>query len=186
MMRAWLVAGLVALSALGCTGADQGYNDDGSPEWVNRGSGAVKEDGKRVFYGVGMVSGIYNRALARTTAENRARAEIGKIFRTYSASLMRDYMAATTAGTMDTTSEEQHIDQTIKTFSAVTLNGVVITDHWVDQDGTVYALARLDLAEFNGALQEMAELDAKTRDFVRANAEKAFDRLNAEENRHVQ
>ncbi len=185
MMRAWLVASLLTLSAIGCTGADQAYNDDGSPAWVSRGSGAAKEDGRRVFYGVGMVSGIYNRALARTTAENRARAELGKIFQTYSASLMRDYMAATTAGTMESTAEEQHVDQAIKTFSAVTLNGVMITDHFVDQDGTVYALARLDLAEFEGALQQMRELDAKTRDFVRANAQKAFDRLDSEEDRRA-
>ena len=188
MMRAWLVTGLLALTAIStvrCTGADQAYNEDGSPAWVTRGSGAVTEEGKRVFYGVGMVSGIYNKALARTTAENRARAELGKIFKTYSASLMRDYMAATTAGTMETTSEEQHIDQAIKTFSAVTLNGVMIVDHFVDSDGTNYALARLDLAEFSGALQQMKELDAQTRDFVRANAEKSFDRLNAEEDRNA-
>jgi len=183
MFRAILSAILLFSLAAGCTGADTSYNSDGSPDWVTRGSAAVKEDGKRVFYGVGMVSGIYNRAMARATSENRARAEIGKIFRTYSSSLMRDYMASTTAGTAETTYEEQHVDQAIKTFSAVTLNGVVIIDHWIDQDGTVFSLARLDLAEFEGALDQAKQLDAKTRDFVRANADAAFDRLSGEENK---
>jgi len=75
------------------------------------------------------------------------------------------------------------VDQAIKTFSAVTLNGVVIIDHWIDQDGTVFSLARLDLAEFEGALDQAKQLDAKTRDFVRANADAAFDRLSGEENK---
>ena len=180
-MRLSALLCLTLLSLNACTGADVGPN--GEPAWVTRGSGSVMEDGKRLFYGVGMVTGVGNRALARTTAENRARAEIGKVFKTYSASMMRDYMASTAGGTMDASAEEQHIDQTIKTFSAVTLNGVVIVDHWVGDDGTVYALAQLDLSAFEGALDQMKELDAKTRDFIRANAEKAFDKLEAEENR---
>jgi hypothetical protein len=165
-----------------CSGDGEYYGESGEPKWVVRGSGAFEEDGKKIFFGVGMVNGIGNKALARSTAENRARADLGKIFRTYSASLMRDYMASTTAGDMTASAEEQHVDQAIKTFSKITLSGVMIVDHWQDpSDGTVYALARLDLAEFGGALEKMKELDAKTRDFVRANADKAFDRLSAEE-----
>jgi hypothetical protein len=58
------------------------------PEWVNKGSGAFGGE-KRVFYGVGSASGIRNHALARTTADNRARAEISKTFQVYSASTSR-------------------------------------------------------------------------------------------------
>ncbi|MBM4355489.1 MAG: hypothetical protein FJ109_17155 [Deltaproteobacteria bacterium] len=172
----------LGLLMLACSGGGDYYEESGEPKWVVRGSGAFEEGGKKIFFGVGMVNGIGNKALARSTAENRARADLGKIFRTYSASLMRDYMASTTAGDMTASAEEQHVDQAIKTFSKITLSGVMIVDHWQDpSDGTVYALARLDLAEFGGALEKMKELDAKTRDFVRANADKAFYRLAAEE-----
>ena len=56
------------------------------PDWVLKGSGAFGGDAGNVFYGVSSVSGVRNHALARTTAENRARSEIGKIFEVYSAS----------------------------------------------------------------------------------------------------
>jgi len=156
------------------------------PAWVTKGSAAFNDQGSRVFYGVGAVSGVKNKPLARTAAENRARAEIGKIFETYTASLMRDYMASTTGGAAVTgdsaTSEEQHIEQAVKTFSATTLSGVIIIDHWVDpSDGTVYALAKLDLDGFKNSLDKAKELSSEVRDFVRKNAEKSFDRLEAEE-----
>ncbi|MCC7202383.1 MAG: LPP20 family lipoprotein [Nitrospirae bacterium] len=157
-----------------------------APAWVTQGSAAFNDSGNRVFYGVGSVTGVKNKPLARTAAENRARAEIGKVFETYTASLMRDYMASTAGGAVvakDTaTSEEQHIEQTVKTFSAVTLSGVMIADHWTDPaDGTVYALARLDLSAFRNSLDKARELNSDVRDFVKKNAENAFDKLEAEE-----
>ncbi|MDD5434594.1 MAG: LPP20 family lipoprotein [Nitrospira sp.] len=157
-----------------------------APAWVTKGSAAFNDNGVRVFYGVGSVSGVKNKSLARTAAENRARAEIGKVFETYSASLMRDYMASTTGGAevnaQSATSEEQHIEQAVKTFSAATLSGVIVIDHWVDpSDGTVYALVKLDMDGFKNSIDKAKELNAEVRDFVRKNAEKSFDRLEAEE-----
>jgi hypothetical protein len=150
-----------------------------------RGSGAFGGEAGRVFYGVGSVTGIKNHALARTTADNRARAEIAKIFEVYSASLMKDYMASTTAGDMSASSEEQHVEQAIKTFSAATLSGVQIVDHWFHPvDGTVYALAQLDLQNFSNNLEKMKELSDKVRDYVRKNAERVHMDLEKEEAKH--
>jgi hypothetical protein len=151
------------------------------PEWVLKGSGAFGGDEGRVFYGVGSVTGIQNPSLARTTADNRGRAEIAKIFQTYSASLMKDYAASTTAGDMTASSEEQHVEQAIKTFSAMTLSGVQMVDHWYHPDGTVYALARLDLAALTDGLEKMKELSAEIRDHVRKNAERVHMDLEHEE-----
>ena len=156
------------------------------PAWVIKGSAALKDGGNQVFYGVGAVSGVRNKPLARTASSNRARAELAKIFETYTASLMKDYMASTTGGAMvgadSATSEEQHIEQAIKTFSATTLSGVEIIDYWSDpEDGTLYSLAKLDVAKFKDSLDQIKELNSQVRDFVRKNAEKAFDNLEAEE-----
>ena len=174
--------------AVGCGGEKQTEGDAPAhfkgidyPEWVMKGSGAFGGEAGRVFYGVGSVSGIKNHALARTTADNRARAEIAKIFEVYSASLMKDYMASTTAGDMSASSEEQHVEQAIKTFSATTLSGVQIVDHWFHPDGTVYALAQLDLENFTNNLDKMKELNAQVRDYVKKNAEKAHMDLEGEE-----
>jgi len=157
------------------------------PDWVTKGSGAFGGEAGRVFYGVGSVSGMRNEALARSTADNRARAEVAKIFEVYSASLMKDYMASTTAGDMSASSEEQHVEQAIKTFSAQTLSGVQIVDHWYHPtNGTIYALASLDLAAFTDSLDKMKELKAEVRDYVRKNAEKAHMALEEEEAKHQQ
>lgn len=155
------------------------------PEWVNRGSGAFGGE-KKVFYGVGSASGIRNHSLARTTAQNRARAEISKTFETYSASLMKDFQESVTAGDFSASSESQMVQQAIKTFSANTLNGVEIVDHWIHPiDGTIFALARLDIAGFHDQLSKAQELSAKVKEAVKRSAEKAFADLEAEETKRA-
>ena len=179
--------GSLAMSSLVACGHKEGdapanFKGIDYPEWVMKGSGAFGGDGKHVFYGVGSVSGIKNQSLARTTADNRARAEVSKIFEVYSASLMKDYSASTTAGDMKASSEEQHVEQAIKTFSASTLSGVQIVDHWFHpQDGTVYSLAQLDLESFTNNLDKMKELNSQVRDYVRQNAERVHMDLEKEE-----
>jgi hypothetical protein len=64
------------------------------------------------------------------------------------------------------------------------MSGALIVDHWVDTDGTEYSLAQLDMEAFRNSMDKMKELNAKVRDAVRANADKAFDELSAEESKH--
>ena len=156
-----------------------------APDWVNRGSGAFGGDKGKVFYGVGIASGIRNAAMRRSTSDSRGRAEISKILDTYVSVLNKDYMASTTAGDMSASSEEQHVEQALKTYSQMELSGVQIIDHWVDNDGTEYALAALDMDAFKNNMDKMKELNEKVKDQVRANADKAFDELSAEEAKHT-
>jgi hypothetical protein len=153
------------------------------PDWVNRGSGAFGGEKGKIFYGVGIASGIRNASLRRSTADDRARSEIVKTLDTYIARLSKDYQASTTAGDMSASSEEQHVTQALKSYSQMELSGAVVVDHWVDNDGTEYALAQLDMETFKNNMERMKELNKAVRDAVRANAEKAFDELSAEEAR---
>jgi hypothetical protein len=149
------------------------------PDWIWKGSGAFDdaETGK-VFYGVGIASGIKNKALARSAADDRARAEIAKTLEIYVAVLAKDYMASTTAGDMLVSAEEQHVEQALKTFSKTTLHGAIIVDRWMDpNDGTSYSLCKLDLFAFNEALDKNKELNSKVRDYVRQNSEKLHKQL---------
>jgi hypothetical protein len=152
------------------------------PEWLTKGTGAfTKEKGKSV-YAVGVAGGIRNTALLRTTAETRSKANLSKWFEEYIANLHKDYMASTTAGDMSRTSEEQHVEQAIKSFTAQTLRGVDIVEMWQDpENGDLYALARLDLAAALEHLSKAKELDAKVRDYVRQNADKFHEELAKEE-----
>ncbi|MFQ5455815.1 MAG: LPP20 family lipoprotein [Nitrospirota bacterium] len=181
----FIILGVTAvLLAGGCATTKKGVSVSG-PEWAKRGMGAFLDREEKVFYGVGAVTGIKNKPLAITSADNRARAEISKLFETYSASLMKDYTASTIAGDGSGSSEEQHIEQAIKTFSATTISGIMIVDHWTDSDGTLYSLARLNLDSFKDNLKRMKDLNEGIRDFVRKNAEKSFEELAAEEEKRI-
>jgi hypothetical protein len=180
----------LAVSSMFACSSSTPDNDDGKdfhldgiehPEWITKGSGR-HGDGDKSLYGVGSVSGIKNPSLARTAAGNRARDEISKVLEVYSASLMKDYSASTTAGDMSASSEEQMVTSAIKTFSANTLSGVQIIDHWVHpKNGTIFALAKLDIEGFMKMIEGAGDLNEKTKERVKRAAEKAFSDLDAEE-----
>jgi hypothetical protein len=185
MMFSVLAVGFAFLMT-GCASSPKPTADTAAagPEWVMKGSGAFDVDGTKVFYGVGAASGIRNKALLRQTADNRARAEIARTMEIYVASLSKDYMASTTAGDMSESSEEQHVETALKTFTKATLHGTQIVDRWMDPaDGSMYALCELDLLAFKDALDNYKELDEKVRDYVRDNADRMHHELEDMENR---
>jgi hypothetical protein len=186
-----LIGSAVVIAALvACGGSNQPQMSNqvqhaNGPDWVNKGSGAFGGDKGRVFYGVGIASGIHNAAMRRSTVDSRARAEIAKTLDTYVSVLNKDYMASTTAGDMNASSEEQHVEQALKTYSQMELSGVQIVDHWVDNDGTEYSLAQLSMDDVKDNMSKMKELNEAVKNAVRANADKAFDELSAEEAKHT-
>jgi len=137
----------------------------GEPEWITKGSGAFDTPKGKIFFGVGSAQGIKN-----------------KIMETYVAVLTKDYMASTAGGAdVSKSAEEQHIEQTLKSFSQMTLNGAEIVDRWKDpSDNTQFALAKLDLTAFKDTLDKAKELNSKVRDYIKENANKAFDELEKE------
>lgn len=158
----------------------------GPPNWVKKGSGVFNEKSDKSFYGVGSVMGVRNEPLAWDTAENRSRAEIAKTFETYTAYLMRDYAASTTAGDFSRNTEEQNIERAVKTFSAVTLNGVKPMDRYKDEkSGTYFVLTKLSLEDMKNNLEQAKELNSQVRDFVRKNADRLFERLEKEEDKRA-
>lgn len=198
MLRRGLPVGAVilAVALIGCGGGSKGgskgttplaaaqqkdaeafseRSSDGRPGWITKGSGAVKTDGgNRVFYGVGIFKGSMNPALARSTADNRARAEISRLLSVYSASLMKDYMSS--AQNADGSSEEvQEVEQAIKTASSNAMSGIEMVDHYYAADGTIFALAQLDVAKMNDALAAAAKSGAFKSYTAEVNTDDIFD-----------
>ena len=125
----------------------------GPPNWVKEGSGPMNTEGGKAIYGVGSVIGVKNEPLAWEAAENRARAELARTFETYTAYLMRDYAASTNAGDFTKSTEEQNVERAVKTFTAVTLNGVRPVDRYKDEDtSSYYVLTKLSFKEMHGDL----------------------------------
>lgn len=161
------------------------YCTDGRelPVWTVQGGMAFPADIGKAFYGVGMAAKISNPALLRESADNRAISELGKQFEVYTASLMNDYMASTTAD--DKAVEEQHVETVKKTVVKQTLNGVMIADRCQDKgSGVYYSLARLDLDKFKDAIMKKSELSDKMKDYVRDNANALAEKLEKEEAKH--
>ena len=153
---------------------------ESTPKWVK--SGTYTGQDAKAFYGIGEVMGIRNEPLAWDAAENRARAQMVKILSTYTAYLMRDYAASTTIADFKNTAEEQHIEEATKTFAAATLNGVRSVDRYQDEKKCIYyVVVKMDLEDVKDMLTQSKELNGQMRDFVRKNADRAFDRLEKEE-----
>jgi len=188
MVRVILFPLLAAFLIMGCAAKTQEVAQPTGPQkpaWVDKGSGAFEGEIGNAFYGVGSAYGIKNPSLLRSTADNRARAEVARVFKTYTAALMKDYAASTMAGDPNETSEEQHVEQTIKSFTKAELAGVQIVDHWKDTDtGELFALARMDLSAFENYLDQAKDLSEAVRQRVIKNAEKAFADLAKEEALH--
>ncbi len=177
----------VAVLAMACGEKPQQSNQithEGAPNWVNKGSGAFNGEKGRVFYGIGISGGVRNAALRRQDSDSKARADIAATLNTYVTRLTKSYAASTTAGDPNVSSEEQHVSDALKTYTQMQLSGVAIVDHWIANDGTEYALAQLDMDGFKGQMDKMKELNAKVKEQVKANADKAFDELSAEEAKH--
>jgi len=172
-MKRWIGAALAAGMLAACGGGPK------QPDWIMKGSGAFKAD-RKVFYGVGISEGIQSEALRRTASDNRAISEISKQLSTISTSLMRDYMAH--ASTEQKANEEQYIENTVKTFTDNVVSGVKVIDRYYDAKRNVmYSLASLSLDDLEGMAGQMKSLSNEVRDNIKANAEKAFDKMSEEE-----
>ena len=154
----------------------------GAPSWVERGSGAFQHDAE-AFYVVGAVKGITSKALAERTADNRARAELGKILEAYSADVMRDYAAsAAVDGFVPLPEEADEVEQEIEAFAAATLDGMQIVNHWTNkEEGITYALAKLDIEDFEARIAHVTGFSGEIREYLRTHADRLFDHRGAEE-----
>jgi hypothetical protein len=95
---------------------------------------------------------------------------------------LSDYAASTAAGDFKRTAEEQHIEEATKTFASATLNGVRSVDRYKDEKkGIYYVVVKMDLEDVKDMLTQSNELNSQMRDFVRKNADRAFERLEKEE-----
>jgi len=174
-----VTASLWVLTACGGIKPDTPIQDmKKAPDWVVHGGGAFDTENTRTFYGVGSASGIRNMSLLRTTSENRARNDLAKVIQFYSASLMKDYMSSTLADDPNVSSEEQHVEQAIKTVTSQTLSGVQITDHW-QNPATMefFSLAKIDLDAFKDNLEKVKQLDGRVKEYIKQNADRLHDDL---------
>lgn len=173
-----IVAASLAISA--CTSrtvveSDMGIK--GAPKWVNEGSQAFKDDKTRFFRGVGSAPKMPDGYLQKSTADNRARAEVAQIFSSYMNLIASDYSGTLTDGT--DIASEQAVSRTLDTITKLNLIGVEIIAHWKDKNsGMVYSLAEFDMKNFKSVSGVSDKMSAELSKFIDKEAGNIFDTMN--------
>lgn len=188
-MKKFLTLAIACLMAVGLTACGKQVNPNAGPKWVNSRSTLEKDFGKG-FYSVGTFQGSQNQGQIRLKAEERARQAMGALLSTYVTSLSKDYMASTTAGDMSAVDDEQHVETAMKLFVQQQVQMAAPIEYHYERgtnaaNGTIYCLMKLDYAKVTEELAKVKNLSEKLRDFVRKNADKAFDGLDQEAAKHA-
>lgn len=149
------LAQIFALALTGCAslGAPLGQMRglQAYPAWVRAGSIAQGSGAQRELVGVGEVRGIRNVALSRSTADNRARAELARVLDAYVDAWVSQ--VALPGGPPQA--------PLARALAAAMLPAAQIVAHdYRADDGAVYALARLRLADAQAAIDGLREVDA--------------------------
>ena len=154
------------------------------PKWVLKGGGAYSDGEGEAFYGVGSATGIKNFSLQRQVADDRARADLAKVFEVYTETLTKDYQAHTTAGSFATSTEEQNSEAAVKVVVSSTLRGVMIVDHFeIPERQEFISLARLDYDAFKRNVEQAEEfkvLPHKVRQDIKDRADALHEEMEAE------
>ena len=158
-------------------------------KWALIGGGAFTDSEGKAFYGVGAATGIKNFSLQRQVADDRARADLAKVFEYYVETLTKDYQAHTTAGSFATSSEEQNAEAAVKVVVSSTLRGVTIIDHFeIPARRELISLARLDYDAFKQNVtqaEEFKQLPQKVREDIKDRADALHEEME-EESRKLQ
>ena len=154
------------------------------PKWALTGGGAFTDEKGKAFYGVGSATGIKNFSLQRQVADDRARADLAKVFDYYVETLTKDYQAHTTAGSFATSTEEQNSEAAVKVVVSQTLRGVMIVDHFeVIERKEFISLVRLDYDAFKRNVvqaEEFKRLPPQVREDIKERADALHKEMEVE------
>ncbi|MEE8059844.1 MAG: LPP20 family lipoprotein [Pseudomonadales bacterium] len=145
---------------------------DGAPDWVNEGTQAIDNDKGQLLHGVGVAPTMGDTSLQKNTADNRARAEIASILKTYIDSTLIDY----TASVGD--NADMNIEREIRTTTQLALSGSRILGYWKDQNnGDIYAFAELSLDAIDDLIATADNLSGTFKQFYRQKSNANFERF---------
>jgi hypothetical protein len=181
-IRTFAVAS-VMLALAACGGGKTVVESDlgikGAPDWVNKGTQAVNDRDGRLFHGVGSSPSVGDEALQRSTADDRARAEVARMLSTYVDAVSNDYSAA--AGTGANANADQSVSRQIKAVTKQNLAGSKIIGRWKDsRTNMVYSIAELDFRQVKTTLEGANGMNDDVKRYIGRNADNIFDKVSGE------
>ncbi len=179
MMKRSAVFGFTLLLLLGgCAGKTLVESDlgiKGAPDWVNEGTQVLNDRDGRLFHGVGQAPPMGDLSLQKSTADNRARAEVARILSSFIDVVSKDFGDA--SGTDGEMIARQTVSRQIESLTKTNLSGARIIGHWRDQKtGTIYAVAELDLERVKQVLAVSQELNQSFGSYLQKRGDTIFDR----------
>ena len=176
-------AAALTLALAACGGGKTVVESDlgikGAPDWVNKGTQAVSDKDGRLFHGVGSAPSLGDDALQRSTADDRARAEVARMLSTYIDAVSNDYSAS--AGTGTNASADQSVSRQIKAVTKQNLAGSKIIGRWKDsRTSMVYSIAELDLKSVKTTLEGANGMNDDVKRYIGRNADNIFDKVSGE------
>lgn len=171
---------LLSLTLFACSSHTKVESDlgiKGAPDWVNEGKQAFKDGKDRFFRGIGSAPTMNDPSLQKTTADNRARAELAQVFSSFMDVMANDYSAA--VADTDEVINEQAVSRSIKNITKLNLTGAEIIARWKDKKtGIVYSLAEIDMKKFKTVSSAAQNMDPALKQFIEKEADNIFDAMN--------
>ncbi len=148
----------------------------GAPDWVNEGTQMLKDKNGRLFHGVGSATPMGDESLQKSTADDRARAELARILNSYLTVASNDYSTSASSG--GEVVHEQSVTREIENLSRVNLTGSKIIGRWRDKkSGDIYSIAELDMKHMKQTLELAEQMSPSLRAFLNQESDNIFDRL---------
>ncbi len=173
-----IVAAALVLIA-GCSGktnVESDLNIKGAPDWVNEGTQMLNDKGGRLFHGVGSAPSMGDRSLQRSTADERARAEIARVLNSFLQTASNDYSAMASSG--GETVNQQSISRQIENFTQINLTGAKIIGRWSDKrTGELWSIAELDMKRMKDTLEKAEQMSPGLREFLSSKGDSVFDQM---------
>jgi len=140
---------------------------------------AMSAAAANIRHDLGVDFDAVDEALQRSTADDRARAEVARMLSTYLDVVSNDYAAA--SGTGASANADQSVSRQIKAVSKTNLAGSKIIGRWKDgKTNTVYSIAELDLKQIKTTLESANGMNEDLRRYIGRNAENIFDKVSGE------
>ena len=175
-----LVLALLMAACAGKTKVESDLRIAGAPDWVNKGTQFINDKDGRLFHGVGEAEPMGTASLQKTTADNRARAEVARILSSYVDAISNDYTAASRATGGKPLSEDV-VSRQINSATKVNLAGVKIIAHWKDKNThIIYSLAELDKKDVDKTIGLRKDMNADLKRYIKENGENIFDKVAQE------
>jgi hypothetical protein len=178
-----IAAAVMTVALAACGGGKTVVESDlgikGAPDWVNKGTQAVNDKDGRLFHGVGSSPSLGDEALQRSTADDRARAEVARMLSTYIDAVSNDYAASSGTGSYATA--DQSVSRQIKAVTKQNLAGSKIIGRWKDsRTNMVYSIAELDFKSVKTTLEGANGMNEDLRRYIGRNGDNIFDKVSGE------